>query len=336
MCGRHTQLKETTLTELLRLHSETTFLKPRTIKLYKTIIRHFDRFVRTQRGGDVGRVIHLADANLVAYVSWRISNGIAKYTAEREAAKLFALWRVAAKPPRCWIAPPSVKLPRSKVAPAKAFLKQQLRTLFRDAHQTQRVVGGLPGSIYWPACLGCIWDTSERINAVHNLHRSDIEIVRVWRFTWKGYVTFRNRKGDGDDAVRVVRRSTAKALATLLELSDAECPFAIVKIGTIYKAYNKILADAGLPTDRWSKFHRLRKSHASYLKRAGGDAAESLGHSSEAVTRRHYYDPRITGQKPAAAYLFNPLGLGSRIVNLLRSILSTALLALHDLLSFSL
>jgi integrase len=47
------------------------------------------------------------------------------------------------------------------------------------------------------------------------------------------------------------------------------------------------------------QFYSLRRSFASHLAAAGGDAREGLGHSSESVTRR-YLDPRVTNAgKPA-------------------------------------
>lgn len=40
-------------------------------------------------------------------------------------------------------------------------------------------------------------------------------------------------------------------------------------------------------------FHALRRTCASHLAVAGADATAYLGHSSDAITRRHYLDPRI-------------------------------------------
>jgi integrase len=58
---------------------------------------------------------------------------------------------------------------------------------------------------------------------------------------------------------------------------------------------NKILERAGLPKDRRCKFHKIRKTTASYYEAAGGSAQRLLDHSSPAVTRK-YLDPRIVTQ----------------------------------------
>jgi integrase len=55
---------------------------------------------------------------------------------------------------------------------------------------------------------------------------------------------------------------------------------------------------AGLPNDRWSKFHRIRKTHASYAAAAGLDAQRLLDHASPKTTRA-YLDPRIVRQPSA-------------------------------------
>jgi hypothetical protein len=50
------------------------------------------------------------------------------------------------------------------------------------------------------------------------------------------------------------------------------------------------------------------------LKLGGGDAAASLGHSSEQITIRSYYDPRIVASRQPVSLLFNPVGLWSRLI----------------------
>jgi hypothetical protein len=55
-----------------------------------------------------------------------------------------------------------------------------------------------------------------------------------------------------------------------------------------------------LPTDRSCKPQKMRRSHASHLKAAGGDATASLMHESDSTTRKSYLDPSITDSPPAA------------------------------------
>ena len=63
----------------------------------------------------------------------------------------------------------------------------------------------------------------------------------------------------------------------------------------IYHHVDQIMERAGLPhgpgTKDW-KFHLLRRTHASHLAAAGGNAQQSLGHASSRTTDR-YLSPRI-------------------------------------------
>jgi integrase len=53
----------------------------------------------------------------------------------------------------------------------------------------------------------------------------------------------------------------------------------------------------------YKPFHAIRKSTASYLKRAGISARKQLGHSSEEMAENHYYDEEITGRESNLDYL---------------------------------
>jgi integrase len=70
--------------------------------------------------------------------------------------------------------------------------------------------------------------------------------------------------------------------------------------------YRNMRERAGLPTDREHSFHCIRKTGASFADAAGADASKLLGHSSRAVTERHYLDPSIAKRDHAVDFLFRP------------------------------
>jgi integrase len=72
---------------------------------------------------------------------------------------------------------------------------------------------------------------------------------------------------------------------------------------TLYNHYSRLLRRAGLPDDRKSKPQRMRRSFASHLEAAGGNATAALKHSSRKVTERAYLDPRIVGGQNHARLL---------------------------------
>lgn len=55
----------------------------------------------------------------------------------------------------------------------------------------------------------------------------------------------------------------------------------------------------------------MRRSHASWLAYAGGDATAACGHLDATVTRQHYLDPTICGQRHAERLPFRLLDLAT-------------------------
>jgi integrase len=263
-----------------------------TVKLMRGTCKLYSAYL-----GSVATVEDFTDANLKGYIVHRQQAGMAPATIEREGAKLLTLWRFAAM--HALVKPPTIRMARSSPHIPVAFLKHEVRRLFRAARRARGECGGVPNRIFFPALLGLVWDSGERVGAVRALTRSDIDCKSRW-------VTFRHRKGQGREMMKRMSRPTRRAMKRLLAIHLAEQPFAHVCLSTKYFHLKSILRDAGLPADRRSMLHRLRRSHASYLKLSGGDAQASLGHSTEAITVRAYYDPRVVASRQPSTLLFNP------------------------------
>lgn len=73
----------------------------------------------------------------------------------------------------------------------------------------------------------------------------------------------------------------------------------------LWLMFGKLLRQAGLPNGRRDKFHKIRRSVASWFEVAGGNATELLGHSGREITRL-YLDPTICQKPQAADRLFRP------------------------------
>lgn len=273
---------------------------PDTRRLIRVVVGNFQKHL-----GRSGAAADLTDTDIKRYGAARRKAGFALTTIDGELSKLMALKRYAAL--RGLTSPPLFRVAKSPTPTPIAFTRWQLRRLWKFARRSTASIGNVPGYVYWPAILDLLWDSGERIRAIYRLDRRDIDLINRW-------VTFRERKGNGKVLVKRIRRCTARSLRRLMRAHDGDKLFAAISLGTIYNQYDTLLADAGLPTDRHSKFHCLRKSHASYLHLAGGDSRASLGHSTEAVTVRHYIDPRIAGEKQAIDFLFSPLGWWDRLL----------------------
>lgn len=282
---------------------------PHTERLLETSAKHFGAYLEREPV-----VSDFTERQVAGYIKHRQKLGKAPATVEREAAKLMTLWRYAAS---CgYVAVPRLRIEKAQPAEPVAFLKGEVRLLFRHAIRYRSPIAGVPGNVLLTALLYVIWDTAERIGALAELERNDFQINTNWLGVRSGWVTIRSRKNGGRAIVRKLSRSTAKAVSRHFKVCPHKKPFGFVHRGTLYHHLAKLLKNAGLPASRRHKFHCLRKSHASYLHAAGGNAQESLDHADAATTKRHYLDPRVTRTQHAINFLFNPLGIWHRLLAL--------------------
>lgn len=111
------------------------------------------------------------------------------------------------------------------------------------------------------------------------------------------------RKGGQVDRLYPIAEETAQLLRKLpREHRPFFWPY---DNATLYGRLKRMLLKGGLPADRRSKFHRIRRSTASHYEAAGGNAMKLLGHSSPKVTAT-YLDPRIVKTASAVDLLFRP------------------------------
>lgn len=253
---------------------------PDTVRKYKAVLERF---------GDGP----MTSDTLAEYRDARLAAGKSRPTVRGELCKLlcYARWQGL----RVHVALP----PWVERAPT-AWSVADVRRLLLTAHRSKLTIYGVPGSVYYPALLGLAIDTGARRGELLQLRLADIDL--------RGRaVVFRaeSRKGQSRDKIATFTRPTARAVARLLQHANGqERPFALGDGSTLYKSYKRLLAEAGLPNDRWSLLHKLRRTHATWLHARGGDATASLGHASDATTRAHYIDVRQL-RRPR---LPNPLG----------------------------
>lgn len=265
-----------------------------TKRLHLICLTHLERFLKREPA-----LADLNDLTYAKFVAWR-SPKVSQETIRGDCCKLLALWRWCAGGKRRWVDPPEVKAPQPAYRLPKALDRAQLERLWEVARVYPQRVGTLPGNIVLTAWLYVLWDTSERIGAVHQIRRDNIDLTRGWIM-----VDPEDRKGGQQGRLYKVRPTTVAALTSLLAIYQGELPFGECTVNSLYRHWAVLRNEAGLP--RWATPHTIRKSHASHLVASGGDARASLGHSSDVVTNRHYLDARITGEgKSPCDLLFDP------------------------------
>jgi integrase len=109
------------------------------------------------------------------------------------------------------------------------------------------------------------------------------------------------RKGKRKPATYWLKPVTLKVLGRLapkegLIFKSAASP------SSFYHRWKHLLEKAGLPTGRSEGPQKLRRSYATWIAAAGGDATAALGHSSSAITKRSYLDRSIL-EKPQNQFL---------------------------------
>jgi hypothetical protein len=257
----------------------------RTIELYGFTILSF--------GESLGRPAMLGDLSdelAVARFLAHRTRTREPATAAKDRSQLRALHEFAARRKLLdtWPTYPLIRVPERV---PECWLVEEFQRLLDAAAQEQVSIAGIHASLWWRAVLLLCFDTGERIGSV---------LALTWQDVRGCDVIFRaeNRKGRRRDIFRECSLQTADAMQAIKgdrEPEDIVFPWDRCH-NYVWKRLEIILKRAGLPHGRKSKFHRIRKTTASYAAAAGLDAQKLLDHSDPATTRK-YLDPRIVKQQ---------------------------------------
>jgi integrase len=249
---------------------------------------------------------HLDPLTVQTYIAARRAEWSAA-TAKKDRNQISALWTYCAKrryvdqfPTLAPIRAPG-RIPRGyTVEEVSALLRQALKPRPR-IKPTQ-----VPPNQFFPTLIRSCWETAERIGSHLALRWRDVDISqRFVIFPAEG------RKGATRDILRAISEDQCQWLEKFRrDPDDLVWPWTADKT-TLWHHYGILCKRAGV-TNRG--FHGLRKSAASYMALAGGDAAATqlLDHSSGAITKAHYIDVTIAKPKQTAIDLLPPLDLGEK------------------------
>jgi integrase len=178
----------------------------------------------------------------------------------------------------------------------RAFLVEEFQQVLRTVSDWPGEIKGVEAKYWWRSLLLSIWYSGARISATLQVRWPDVLLSR------KGfYVRARYQKQNadqffvvGEDCVSALRMVRSPERELVWPWSG--------KRYQLFHEFRRIVEAAGveLETGSGPLFHRLRRSTASYIRAAGGDATAQLGHSCSSVTAR-YYDPRIVGSHNSVA-----------------------------------
>jgi len=282
---------------------EPLFLRSRsenTRRLYRTTLRNIGRYLARQP-----LLSDLNDDTVNRFLDWFRRLPRSPFSVNKERSNLLAIWRFACRKNylKEW---PDVLPDNEPERIPQAWTADEVFRLFASCEQEPGDIAGIPASQWWRILHLVCWDSGERIGAIVGLkwHNADLRSGHL-------LVPAELRKGGRRDQIYKLADDTILALKDFQHPKrDDIFPWSYCYT-YLWKKYESILKRADLPTDRKSKFHRIRKSVASHAEAAGGNATEILGHSQRSVTLA-YLDPRIVPRSHAKDYLFRPEKPGNK------------------------
>jgi site-specific recombinase XerD len=254
---------------------------PNTDRLYRCLLRQFDRFLLRP-----ALVSDLEDLTLARFLEQRAMKGRSPYTVERERCGLLALARLAHSRGLLPVIPEASQAPLPETTP-EAWSVEQMRHLAAVA-ATQ-----LHAETFVPL-LGVLWETGERVSAIMETPLTNFRRPIL-------IVPAAARKGRRTDKLFRLSEETCNLLDQVPRPGDASTamllPWPHART-LLWDRMKKLVTRAGLGQGRRWRFHAVRRSTASFYAAAGHDSTRLLGHSSPRLTTRWYLDPRVVDQGP--------------------------------------
>lgn len=276
----------------------------RTVVMYCSTLDRFRDFL-----GHEPTVDDLDDLTVSKFLRWRAKTvhdpkrGLIKPASlAKDSAHIRALWTWLAK--KRWkrsdgelLEFPDYARPKVPKPVPQAYTADHLRALIAHARRRKGVVAGKPAAWYWTTKIWAMFVTGERIGAILRLRWGQVDLERCT-------LTFlaETRKGKRETLVSAIPPELAKMLACEKGAAgDLVWPWLDDrKMLSCYSSLKILCRTAGVP---YKAFHSIRKSTASYLKKAGISAKTQLGHASEEMAEAHYYDGDIVGRESNLDYL---------------------------------
>jgi len=292
----------------LRHYFDTVFAPARlagraqTIRLYDLELRRLEKYL--------GREPLLSDLNneiIHSAIVWSCNDASASHLGGRPLSKpsatkfrdcILCLWkylhlqRIVEHYPSV----PDIVIP--KRIPT-ALTRDELNRLWEYLKRLPGDVAGVPANLWFLSLVSVLWDSGERITPIRTAKWDQLDLA-------SGYLICKaeSRKGGLADKLHKLHPETCALLRQITEPRRGLIFYWPWSESCLYARWREILQRAGLRSGRDFMFHCIRKSVASHVKAAGGNAQEALGHYDPRMTEQVYIDPRIAPNQHAADVLF--------------------------------
>ena len=279
-------------------------LSDRSVAMYESTLDRLRDFLGREPTLD-----DLDDLTAARFLRWRGSTVhdkkrglISPASLAKDSAHLRTLWNFAARKRMKrsdgeLLEFPDYSRPRVPKPRPVAYTVEELQALIEAARHRKGLVGDVPAPWYWITKIRAMFETGERIGAIMQLRWGEVDLERRT-------LTFlaNTRKGGRETITRAISADLAEMLALQKRPAD-RLVWPWLENRKMLSCYASLKVLCRLAGVDYHPFHSIRKSTASYLKKAGKSAKTQLGHASEEMAERHYYDDRITGVESALEFL---------------------------------
>jgi integrase len=254
---------------------------PETTRLYLISINHFSCTM-----GHEATIADLTDDNLNLHCQRVKDLGKAAATINKDISQITTIWRFAHRLNRTKLWPTVLKETEPERVP-QAWMPDEANALIESISRNKSVVGSIPGSLFWMAFVRLGIDTGERVSAIRSTEW-------LWLSGQWLAIPAEARKGKTRDRMYKLNPDTVQVLDQIRSISTSKVilpwPYCY---HYFWRKYSDVLKEAGLPTGRRCGPHRLRRTHASAVHAAGGNAQEAMDHADQRTTKA-YLDPRLS------------------------------------------
>jgi integrase len=266
-------------------------------------IKHYARALRLfgEAMGHTPTPADLTDEKLGKFLRWLVEvQRVKAVTANGYAKQIKALWNWMAKKHMVAQFPTIEGLRQPRQVPV-AWTESEVQAIVAACVLQQGYIGPLHARDFWLAFQGVQWDSGERTGAMLALKWS-------WLDFDTGHLSVPGefRKGGQKPGLYPLKEDTLEILH-VIEKPERDLIFEIGarQNGGFYRRYRALIKSAGL---RYVKGkcgpQKMRRTFASYIAAAGGNATRALMHSDSRTTEESYLDPRIADVEHENAKLF--------------------------------
>ena len=255
-------------------------IAPATVAAYGCTVACLDRWT-----GRAVTVDALTEPLLREFLAYRLRLKAPK-TAKRDRATILLLWRLAYAHKLVKRRPPKIESIRVPRRLPVGFSLSEFERLLAAARAMQGDVRGtgIPRRYYWPSLLLFLYDSGSRIGEAMTLTPAAVSLA-------ERFAVLRCSKTGVERLVNLSDQTTAAIAAHYDPRRALVWPLPCHRC-RLHRTLDALLSRAGLPHDRWHKFHCLRRTSGSLVQANGGNGSAHLGNSPE-VFARYYAVPTI-------------------------------------------